>query len=115
DTPYISFLERDENDKASVMKFAGNQWTYVGSPAFTSDSLQTVSLEFGKNDTLFLHYKDKKGFRKFCYFDGSVWVYPNSLIQNTRDSLFAVDSSGTVYTGFKDPGNFNIVTIKKWS
>lgn len=59
--PCIAFMAHDPDDfnfRASVMRFNGNKWEYLGSPYFTPPINQFYDLDVGSNDQLYLAISD---------------------------------------------------------
>ena len=132
-TPYVAF--RDQGDtvsnswpngfRASVMKFDGANWVYVGSPGFSGGTgpygALYTSLAIDKNGTLYVAYCDmSNNFNAAAMkFDGSNWVYVGSpggfSTGGANNTSIVIDTNGTPYVGFEDNGYGSKATVKKFN
>jgi hypothetical protein len=130
DTIYTAFNESgfpavigtDLVSKASVMKFNGVSWEYVGKPGFSADEVNSTSL-FVYNGVPYVAFKDRSvpyGLDKVSVmkFDGSNWGYigPQGFTgTNTGEnniSLFIYN--GIPYIAYRDDDNGKKVTVMKY-
>lgn len=77
DTPYVSFRDGSNTTvggKASVMKWDGSAWVYVGSAGFSSGQANPLPLVFSPSGTPYVAYRDlTSGYTAVRYFDGTTW------------------------------------------
>ncbi|HXB41056.1 MAG TPA: T9SS type A sorting domain-containing protein [Bacteroidia bacterium] len=57
-TPYVSFQDGSLARKASVMKFDGSNWVFVGSAGFSTGAANNLHLAIDKHDSLYVVYSD---------------------------------------------------------
>lgn len=98
-TPYVAFSDVENGYKISVMKFDGVHWTYVGSPGFSENIIQEVSLH-GDENGLYVGYLEeqpwgpstghKPVFKKFVDALGSDW-------ETIKDDIPVNGSSGNIH------------------
>ena len=76
-TPYVAFDELGYGDRASVMKYNGSNWVYVGAHGFSADTARNMSISVDPTGTPWVGYEDsaKLSVKKF---DGTNWVYVGS-------------------------------------
>ncbi|MBV1757714.1 MAG: S-layer homology domain-containing protein [Dethiosulfatibacter sp.] len=74
--PYIVFQDRDNEDKATVMKYNGDTWEIVGSAGFSDGQAQNPTIAFDSTNTLFAAYRDGGNSYGATVkkFNGSNWV-----------------------------------------
>jgi len=91
---------RDNTDnlyRASVMKFSGNSWTYVGPYRFTGNNITNLSLAVNNNGTPYLSSNGNNG-GNITMFDGSTWIdIGASTFTNSAFPYLAVNSNGSLY------------------
>lgn len=131
-TPYIAF--RDQGDtvhgswpngyRASVMKFDGANWVYVGAPGFSSNGTfggaAYTSLAIDSSGTLYIAFVDDSNAFKATVmkFDGNNWVNVGSAgivsTGSANNTSIVIDSQGTPYVGYVDGANGGKATVKKF-
>jgi hypothetical protein len=99
------------------MKFMNGNWSYEGTPGFTSAFSNPVQFEKGRSDTLFVMYGQTgtAGY-KLAYFDGSNFGNIGSGLSSQTypvGTALALDTASVPYVIYPDPSNFNITTLKK--
>lgn len=129
--PYMAF--RDQGDtlsnswpngfRASVMKFDGTSWVYVGAPGFSAGTGPSgatyTSLAIDKNNTLYITYSDFGNGSKATVkkFDGSNWVNVGAGVISTggvNNTSIAIGSDNAPYVAFKDGANGGKATAMKF-
>ena len=58
DSPYVAFTDFSKNKKATVKRFNGTNWGYVGTPGFSAGEVKYTQLNIGSNNTLDVSYQD---------------------------------------------------------
>lgn len=121
DVPYVYFNEDASmlnNDKASVMKYNGTSWVYVGK-SISSGSAMNPSFVIDSRNNLYVSYSDAGNSFKSTVmkYDGSAWNtlgsagFSNSNVSRTS---IAVDSLDEVYIAFKDNEQVGKLTVMKY-
>ncbi len=124
-TPYIAFRDQlpSTQYRASVMKFDGVNWVYVGTPGFSSNlnfgGVGYTSLAIDANGIPYVAFTDLgNNFNATVMkFDGSNWVNVGAGAISTdgaNNTSIVIDSQGTPYVGFEDNGNGSKATVKKF-
>ena len=113
------------NFRASVMKFDGANWVYVGTPGFSSlgsgaQGALYTSLAIDANGTLYVAYSDFSNNSKATVmkFDGSNWVNVGAQgfsIGTVNNTSIVLDSQGTPYVGYIDGANGGKATVMKYN
>lgn len=129
-TPYVAF--RDQGDtvynswpngyRASVMKFNGTSWVYVGTPGFSSNATlggaAYISLALDKNDMPYVGFTDFSNdfAAAVMKFNGTNWVQVGSAISDGQASNthLVIDKNNTPYIAFWDRANAGKATVKKF-
>lgn len=116
-TIYVAYADENENQKATVMKYDGSDWSVVGSALFTNRA-NDLSLAVDASGSLYLAYVDASvGSRATVMkFAGSRWLplgntaFSNSGVQGT---VIALHPDGTPYVTFIDVSNNDAPTVMK--
>ena len=75
DQPYVAFADGTiGGGKASVMKYNGMNWTYVGNSGFSAGWTYFVNLAFNTSGQPFVAYQDYQVSASVMKFDGTNWV-----------------------------------------
>lgn len=110
--PCVAF-EDGSTAQATVMKFDGLNWVYVGLPKFTQDAADCLSLAIDPlNGEPYVAYMDwgSSGLRtSVMKFDGSNWVYVGSQFfsaagQTVAQSIAFSPADNMPYVAFEDGG-----------
>lgn len=77
---YACFSDSLNSYKASVMKYFGGTWTYVGNPGFTSGTVDHLCLKFDTLNDPYLSFTDGSSGSKqsVMKFNGVTWNYLGS-------------------------------------
>jgi hypothetical protein len=107
DTPYISFEDASVGNKRSVMKYANNAWSYVGSAGISEGGASKGDLVIDDNDNVYAAYTDAginhDYLGKIKVFNGTSWdEIDTSLIEGMGDSPFFALSDDAIYVAFKE-------------
>ncbi len=78
--PYACFSDSLNGFKATVMKYFGGSWSYVGSAGFTSGSVDHMCLKFDTLNVPYISFTDGSSGSKqsVMKFNGSTWNYIGS-------------------------------------
>ncbi len=122
DSIFVAY--RDDSDTipwrpASVRKFDGTNWVYVGPRRFTPGGASFTSLAIDAAGTPYLAYKDHAngGKASVMKFTGGAWVnvgvagFSPGVAEYTS---LAIDISSTPYVAFVDSANGAKVTVMKY-
>jgi len=111
ETPYVSFSDGSEADKASCMRYNGTAWEYVGPQGFTPADVDVTQLVID-DSTPFLAYLDGANNDNITVkkWDGSTWTSvgmegftPNGVLTNIPFSMSSY--GGTPYVLFYEFGS----------
>ncbi|MCW3070865.1 MAG: ancA 3 [Bacteroidetes bacterium] len=124
--PYLAFRDQagTNNYKASVMKFDGATWVYVGSPGFSAlgngaQGAGYTSLAIDKHNTLYIAYSDfSNGFKATVMkYDGTNWIYVGAggfSAGQANNTSIVIDSDGLPYVAYADRANSGKATVMKF-
>jgi len=110
-TPYVAFQDEQNNFKATVMKFDGTNWVYVGMKGFSPDHAAYQSIAIDKNGTPFVAFADRDStviggsMASVMKFDGTNWVYVGSRRFSAGEAIYtslALDKDGNPYVAYWD-------------
>ncbi len=122
DTLYVGYMDDSLThfSPASVSKFDGTNWVFVGTRRFTPGGASWTSLATNAAGTPYLAYVDHANGRKASVmkFDGSNWVnvgipgFSDGAVENTA---LAIDAAGTPYVAYQDSANAAKLTVMKYN
>ena len=106
-TPYVSFVDYANSQKATVMKYNGSSWVNVGNPGFSAGAVSAPQIAIDHNGTPYTAYVDYGNGQKATVmkFNGSNWVtvdtagFSDGEIGNIS---MAIDTGGTPYVLYGD-------------
>ena len=118
-TPYVAYIDYENEHKASVKKFDGNSWIPVGATNITIGSVKEISLAIDASGILYIAYRDDMNYgkTKVKKFDGNSWVNVGAesiSIGLAHDISLVIDPHGILYIAYLDHGNKNQATVKKF-
>lgn len=97
DTAYIAYSDASNSQKASVIKENGGNWTLVGLPGISNNSIYNISISFDINDVPYIAYSNSQDSVK--KFDGADWVTVGSSSGNFSACQLVFDSRNKIYRG----------------
>ncbi|GAA4468991.1 hypothetical protein GCM10023093_27760 [Nemorincola caseinilytica] len=121
-TPYVAF--RDEywmyGSKASVMKYDGSNWVYVGTAGFSASTAEWTSMGIDASNNLYVAFADGANSNKVTVmrYNGSSWAILGSAGISAGSASYvslAVDIFGTPYVAYKDGGNSDKISVRKYN
>ena len=102
-TPYIGFIDKNNGDKITVMKFNGADWETVGSPGFSPTIAWNASLAI-YNDTPYIAYYYSKDAYVMKY-NGTGWEtvkhYYFSTAVEYQDPMLRTDGSQALFLTYR--------------
>jgi Secretion system C-terminal sorting domain len=118
--PYVAFSDQmNYTKKASVMKFDGTNWIYVGTPSFSGSVAEYLSLAFSPSGEPYVAFCDAQVIKvSVMKFDGTNWVYiGNEGISEgmAQYSSLAFSPSGIPYVAFTEYLNNWKATVMKFN
>lgn len=118
--PYVAYMDRGMNDRATCRKFEDGRWVDAGSPGFSEGAVAFTSLALNNHNVPFIVYQDAaNGFRatvkKLVSGD---WVnvgspgFTASAVINTK---LCFDSDGIPYVAYTDGPLAGPVSVMKFT
>ncbi len=121
DEPYVAFKDYAHSAKASVMKFNGSSWVFVGQPGFSSSNVNYLytTLAFSNTGEPYVAFRDNTNSNKATVmkFDGSSWVVvgqPGFTAGGAAYTTIKFSGNGTPYLGYVDDFNSNKASVMKF-
>ncbi|MCX6284544.1 MAG: T9SS type A sorting domain-containing protein [Bacteroidetes bacterium] len=73
--PCLAFTDGSHSNKASVMKFNGTSWVYLGNPGFSAGEADFISFAFSPTGDPYIAYQDHGNSQKATVrkFNGTSW------------------------------------------
>jgi len=119
-TPYVAFSDYVNGTKATVMKYGGTNWTFVGSGAFSAAGVGYTTIAIDGSGTPYVAFSDYANYAKATVMkcNGSNWAIVGSAAFSPGGANFtsiAIDGSGTPYIVYSDAYNAQKATVKKFN
>ena len=105
-TPYVAFRDGADSNKASVMRYDGSSWVYLGSEGISEGTAIYTSIALNHAGMPYLAYIDYNGYKPTIMKYNSGWVPVGSGVADTASSMYtslAIDGSGTPYVVYARP------------
>ncbi|SHJ35823.1 Por secretion system C-terminal sorting domain-containing protein [Tangfeifania diversioriginum] len=116
ETPYVAYMDRTHDDKATVMKFNEEEWEVVGSAGFTPGKANSLCFAISGN-TPYVAFCDVANGRKASVmkFDGTDWVFVGGpgITENIADEVSLAIENGTLWLAFQDAVQNSKITVIK--
>lgn len=117
---YIAFQDYNNSNKASVMKFNGSYWVYIGTPGFSTGGAYNINLAFGPANQPYIAYSDNGNSSKASVkkFDGTNWITVGtegfSEGPASSTSLALNPQNGQPFVAYVDVDHGSFSTVKKY-
>lgn len=116
ETPYVAYMDRAHDDKATVMKFNGEEWEMVGSAGFSPGKAQSICFAMSES-TPYVAFCDVANERKASVmkFDGTDWVFVGGpgITENIADEVSLAIDDGVLWLAFADAVHNSKITVIK--
>jgi len=118
--PFVAYMDLDFNGKASVKKFNGTDWEYVGQSGFSTGVAYYSCLAFNPGGDPFVGFKDYSTNNKVTVmkFDGNNWLpvgLPGFSAGAVNDVSLAISSTGEPFVAYRDSIFGNRTTVMKFN
>jgi hypothetical protein len=113
----VAFINGQTAHMATVMKYTGGAWVFVGSANFSSGIVDDISLALDSNNTPYVAYHDYATGEKATVmkYTGSAWVplgQAGFSANKINTISLALDSSNTPYVAYDDNANGGATVMK---
>ncbi len=108
------------NGRASVMKYDGSEWVFVGPSNFSDEAIGNMHLKFSNSGEPYVAYKNVTNPQKAIVkkFDGTNWVDVGPAgglsAGNANGLSFAFSPVGEPHVSYSDVTNSSKATVKKF-
>jgi hypothetical protein len=117
-TPYVAFVDYDNGQKATVMRFDGSSWQVIGSADFTPTKAGYVIPAFSPDGTLYVAYTNagSTGNANVMRFNGTSWesVGSTNFTYGSDWPSLAFSPDGTMYLAYSDIGMSRKASVMKF-
>lgn len=120
-TPYVAYTEMSNNFNATVMKFDGSNWVYVGGTTGLSvGSANNTSIVIDSNGIPYVGYEDNGNGSKATVkkFNGSDWISlgTQGFSPGVAEYTFlAMDKNDNLYMAYEDYTNNKKASVMKFN
>ena len=118
ETPYVAYTDRENDRKATVMKFQDNTWVPLGKEGFTDGEANEMSLRIS-NGTPYLAFIDGANDDRASVmsYSGSGWAYVGTagFSPGSAANIDLAISNGVPYIAFEDYANNTKATVMKFN
>jgi hypothetical protein len=120
-TPFIGYVDFDGVSilhRASVMKYDGTAWQFVGSRGFSAGTAQLVNMALDSNATPFIAYQDAAAATRLSVmkWNSASWVYAGKqgFTEGSASNLAFADCGGYLYVAYRDSAHAEKLTLMKY-
>lgn len=115
---YVAFQDAAHGNAASVMKYNGINWSYIGNAGFSNNDIGIISLAISNTGIPYVVYSDAvSGQATVKKYAGASWQLVGSA-QFTPGSAYnpsiAIDNAGTPYVAFSDYNSNLKLSVMKY-
>ena len=121
-TPYVVYADFGADDgftgAASVRKFNGSSWVFVGSPGFATYNSYYATIAINKYGTPYVAFESSTGSASAMKYNGSSWIPVGSLDFSAGGigwTDIVINKSGTPYVSYSDYIYSNNATVMEFT
>jgi hypothetical protein len=116
---YLSYLDQDNDNKATVMKFDGSSWSPVGTVGFSSGRANYTSLAVRSANEIYVAYQDgaNSGKTTVQKWNGSIWSpvgSPGFTAGYANYQAIEVVNENEIYVACTDQELSSAAVVMKW-
>ncbi|MFY0673354.1 MAG: choice-of-anchor D domain-containing protein, partial [Bacteroidia bacterium] len=120
DSLFFAYRDNSNSRKASVQKFDGSSWNYLGAAGFSAGQAEELNIEISGQDSIFVAYIDVENFYRPTVkkFDGNNWktVGKEGFTASQIEWLDFEIHNNTLYVAFKDRATASLgASVMKFS
>jgi len=113
---YSAYVDYESSGKISVKQFINDEWVYVGSPSFSGQYADRLTITSDKNYTPYIIFSDNDHGRKTTVmrFQNDAWEVVGSAgfsANSSYDNAIAVNDEGSIYVAVRDADNSSKHTV----
>lgn len=119
DVPYVIYTDRNNGNKATVIKYAAGKWGLVGPNGLSKGHSQNTDIAIDGNNVPYVIYSDlENGYRGTVKkFDGSNWVDVGDSVFSVgrvHQTRIVIDGNNVPYIVYSDWADTNKTKVMKF-
>lgn len=116
-TPYVAYVDNNNNYKATVMSYDGASWKPVGRTGFSRSGIEDISLQISESGVLYVSYRESNMPSKITVvrFNGTHWELVGKESFSNGKALYislSLSKNGIPYVAYYDNMEHKIIVMK---
>ncbi|MEZ4916617.1 MAG: hypothetical protein R2836_06480, partial [Chitinophagales bacterium] len=103
--PIVVYQDGNQNNKATVKKYNGSNWQFIGNEGFTAGVASYTNIVLNNNNTPYISYTDYANGKSISVqkFDGNSWSVVGTAGFSGGEAYYtdiAIDNYNTLYVAY---------------